>query len=371
MKSILALPAILGAVSAAAVPRAQSPCVSNGRSTAPEPAVNTLAGFNESANYSMLARNAVKPEGYELIMSDTKCALSSSKYMRYSRMSSYDSQTCAKMCDSHPGCDTFNIYVERYPSVVPDESCPNPSAIFFAICALYSEPITSAACDNPGQFIGPQDASGNPFRTAIRASNAYRRLRVKEVIVTVTTTRNILTDPERLKVYVHTGSAKHHANATTSSVAKVTPSIPIKDTAPMMAMHGPLRIYTVTEAEITSRQSLDDTVPMMAIHGPLQISTLEPKITPCPTVDDTAAMMGKHGPLHISTVTEDDTEDDIDEGSSAWVSSFYSMMRELHPEVSIRPVSSTRGWNGRLWMRNAHTEPTPMPRQLSETITYV
>lgn len=109
MKSILALPAILGAVSAAAVPRAQSPCVSNGRSTAPEPAVNTLAGFNESANYSMLARNAVKPEGYELIMSDTKCALSSSKYMRYSRMSSYDSQTCAKMCDSHPGCDTCTL----------------------------------------------------------------------------------------------------------------------------------------------------------------------------------------------------------------------------------------------------------------------
>lgn len=115
MKSILALPAIIGAVSAAAVPHAQSPCVSNGRSTAPEPAVNTLAGFNESVNYSMLARNATKPEGYELIMSDTTCALSSSKYMRYSRMSSYDSQTCAKMCDSHPGCDTCTLNPHNCP----------------------------------------------------------------------------------------------------------------------------------------------------------------------------------------------------------------------------------------------------------------
>lgn len=112
MMNIFAIPAMVGIASAAAIPRGNVLCASNGGSTAPEPPVNTLSGFNEY--YGELASEVTVPVGYQAVMTNASCALvASNKYMTYVRMNSYDAQACADICSSHAGCDACKSRFER------------------------------------------------------------------------------------------------------------------------------------------------------------------------------------------------------------------------------------------------------------------
>ncbi|KAG9191233.1 hypothetical protein G6011_09321 [Alternaria panax] len=175
------------------VPRSDAFCVSRGNSTAPEPSSDSLSGFTEDTKYGHLALSAPIPTGYALAMNNANCAFSSNRYMLYVQLDSYSPETCAELCNGHGGCDSFNIYIQRDPSVVPGPACPNPAPIAVTKCALYSEPEEISSCTNFGQHVGPVDVNGEAFKVAIRGSNAYNKVfSVNEVFVTITKTKTVL-----------------------------------------------------------------------------------------------------------------------------------------------------------------------------------
>jgi hypothetical protein len=110
MKFFVTVPAFIGAAFAASVPRdVDQACSSMGGSTAPLPSNNTVAGFTEDPIYSSLAKNIPTPSGYELVMVDKNCAISSTRYMMYVQMDSYDLAACAEVCSRHRGCDSCKL----------------------------------------------------------------------------------------------------------------------------------------------------------------------------------------------------------------------------------------------------------------------
>ncbi|KAI4652147.1 hypothetical protein J4E93_002344 [Alternaria ventricosa] len=121
-------------------------------------------------------------------MKNANCAFSSTRYMLYVQLDSYSPEACAELCNNHEGCDSC-------------PACPNPVPIAVAQCALYSLPEEASSCTNFGQHIGPADANGEAFKTAMRSSNvyaAYNKIAVKQVTVTVTTTHHMHTTFTRL-----------------------------------------------------------------------------------------------------------------------------------------------------------------------------
>jgi hypothetical protein len=110
MKSFIVATAFIGAAFAASVRRADGgACSSMGSSTAPEPLSNSVEGFTENAVYSSLANDVPTPAGYELAMTNRQCAISSTRYMMYVKMESYDPEACAEVCSRHSGCDSCKL----------------------------------------------------------------------------------------------------------------------------------------------------------------------------------------------------------------------------------------------------------------------
>ena len=92
-------------------PRSEALCASRGNSTAPKPSSNSLSGFMEDTKYEQLASTAPIPTGYALAMSNANCAFSSTRYMLYVQLDSYDPETCAELCNKHEGCDSCKLHL--------------------------------------------------------------------------------------------------------------------------------------------------------------------------------------------------------------------------------------------------------------------
>jgi hypothetical protein len=85
---------------------------------------------------------------------------------RYSLLDSYDTPTCARKCNSAFGCQAFNVYFERSPSIAPASSCPNPPGTANIFCVLWGGPVSEDNARNTGQWR-------NDFHVVITASNGY------------------------------------------------------------------------------------------------------------------------------------------------------------------------------------------------------
>ncbi|KAH8624852.1 hypothetical protein IG631_20317 [Alternaria alternata] len=227
------------------MPRSDALCLSRGNSTAPEPSSNSLSGFAEDAKYNSLALSASVPTGYALAMSNANCAFSSTKYMLYVQLKSYSPEACAELCNKYEGCDSFNIYIQRDPSVVPGPACPNPAPIFVTKCALYSEPEQLSSCTNFGQHVGPVDADGGAFKIAMRGSNAYKKVSpVREVFVTVTKTETIFTGNQKDRRTLFEYPTPSEYDATTT--------VRIPETTPEYMHVGPETVITPAGAITTT-----------------------------------------------------------------------------------------------------------------------
>lgn len=186
------VPSAASAIFATPGPRSEPLCAPLGDSTAPEPSSNALSAFTDDEKYDELALTAPIPAGYTATMKNANCAFSSNRYMLYVQLDSYNPEACAELCNNHEGCDScklylpasqfptaklivsfrvVNIYIQRSPSQIPGPACPNPAPIAVAQCALYSLPEEASSCTNFGQHIGPADANGEAFKTAMRSSN--------------------------------------------------------------------------------------------------------------------------------------------------------------------------------------------------------
>jgi hypothetical protein len=76
---------------------------------------------------SASAANKAVPTGYVSSFVALNASNSADGYMGFTLMTSYDIPGCAAKCNAISGCNSFNIYFERDPSVNPDDaSCSDP-----------------------------------------------------------------------------------------------------------------------------------------------------------------------------------------------------------------------------------------------------
>ena len=112
-----------------------------------------------------MASNAPTPYGYSLVFKDKDASLSASKYMGLHTLKTYDTLDCASKCDQAVGCEAFNMYMERDPSLSPNKlDCPNPPSITNYKCTLWGAPVAVEVATNKGQYRAD-------FQVAMTGSN--------------------------------------------------------------------------------------------------------------------------------------------------------------------------------------------------------
>jgi hypothetical protein len=112
-----------------------------------------------------MATNAPTPDGYTEVFVNLQASLSASNYMGLYTLTSFDTLTCASLCDQASGCQAFNMYIERDPSLDPNaENCPNPPSTINYQCTLWGASVSAGEATNTGQWR-------DSFEVVITASN--------------------------------------------------------------------------------------------------------------------------------------------------------------------------------------------------------
>lgn len=119
----------------------------------------------ETDLFQAMATAAPTPDGYELVFINSNASLTASDYMGLYTLTSYDTLGCASLCDQASGCEAFNMYIERDPSLnASAENCPNPPSTTNYKCTLWGTPVSVDEATNFGQY---QDS----FQVVIAGSN--------------------------------------------------------------------------------------------------------------------------------------------------------------------------------------------------------
>lgn len=142
-----------------------------GVSLGPQATADTASAFLAFAPFAAAASSAAAasavPTGYVNTFSNLQASNNAYGYMGYTLLSSYNAQTCADKCTKINGCQAFNIYFERDPTVNPDsDSCSDPHSLTQIKCVFWSGPVTSDNANNAGQWR-------NNFQVVIAGSNGY------------------------------------------------------------------------------------------------------------------------------------------------------------------------------------------------------
>ncbi|KAH8879635.1 hypothetical protein GQ53DRAFT_849507 [Thozetella sp. PMI_491] len=172
---------------AAAYPAACTTRTSNGPSVrtpsdTPE-AFQANPEFSQKATAAALAANV--PKGYAVVTDfvNKQATAADSSYLTYvsSKLTDYDVNYCANFCNTLSGCNSFDIYYERVPQVVNNQTqvadsklgCPGTAdapSVTLIKCAFYGMPIQASMATNVGQF-----APGGSFRTVYAGSTAFKK----------------------------------------------------------------------------------------------------------------------------------------------------------------------------------------------------
>jgi hypothetical protein len=150
-------------------------CEPQPRGTGPTVYPDTVEAFLNFGPFKTDALNAVTPSGYTPVFQNLQAASQGPSYLTYFPLESYDTEECAAHCDATKGCSSFNVYVERSPSVNPHSdasnaahNCPNPSSTTHIRCALHGCSLAANAATNAGQWR-------DHFHVVIAGSNGYSK----------------------------------------------------------------------------------------------------------------------------------------------------------------------------------------------------
>jgi hypothetical protein len=132
----------------------------------PIPVPDTDAAFLSSGVYSTAANTANTPAGWNLSFKNQQAAISTSGYMGYKTYNTYDPNQCAADCLAATGCQSFNIFFERDPTINPAAGCANPASTTAIKCSFWGVAFESAALTNQGQWRAD-------FHVVIAGSNGY------------------------------------------------------------------------------------------------------------------------------------------------------------------------------------------------------
>ncbi|THZ73529.1 hypothetical protein D6C84_09655 [Aureobasidium pullulans] len=132
---------------------------------APNP--NTPTQFLVDSTLAALsAAQWYPPAGYSTSFTGQFGGLFAPNYLGYQQLSSYNTSACAAYCNARADCNAFNIYFERTPVFIPDDSCPSPNAAATITCALYGSSVDASTATNIGQYR-------KDFMVVIQGSNGY------------------------------------------------------------------------------------------------------------------------------------------------------------------------------------------------------
>ena len=124
-----------------------------------------------------MANGAPTSDGYEVVFINYNASLFASNYMGLHILTSYDTLGCASQCDQASGCQAFNMYVERDPSLNASAAdCPDPASTTNYKCTLWGAPVSVEEATNFGQY---QDS----FQVVIAGSNGAWRKSIKSNLV--------------------------------------------------------------------------------------------------------------------------------------------------------------------------------------------
>ncbi|KAL8930048.1 MAG: hypothetical protein Q9172_000133 [Xanthocarpia lactea] len=144
-------------------------CALQPAGSGPVSSPDTPEAFLANPAYPALAESAPTPDGYSVVMQNAFASLSASNYMGLRTLKSYDTLGCASLCDQAPGCQAFNMYIERDPTLAPNvDSCPNPPSTTNFKCTLWGAAVSAAQATNKGQWRAS-------FQVVIAGSNAYNK----------------------------------------------------------------------------------------------------------------------------------------------------------------------------------------------------
>ncbi|KAL8903140.1 MAG: hypothetical protein Q9207_004127 [Kuettlingeria erythrocarpa] len=149
--------------------RRDGTCAVQPAGSGPVSSPDTVEAFMSNPAYGALATSAPSPDGYSVVMINANASLSASNYMGLRTLKSFDTLGCAQLCDQTTGCQAFNMYIERDPSLDPNTvNCPNPPSITNFKCTMWGAAVSAAQATNKGQYRAS-------FQVVITGSNAYNR----------------------------------------------------------------------------------------------------------------------------------------------------------------------------------------------------
>ncbi|KAG9794406.1 hypothetical protein KCU75_g1707, partial [Aureobasidium melanogenum] len=154
----------------------------------PQVQPDTVDAFYSYAPFHSMASAAptVVPSSdktqYTQVFKDLDAAVSANSYIGLYTLTSYNAQECASKCDDTDLCTSFNIYIERDPSLAPANNdnttytpwetyCPNPSSITNYKCTLWGSTLSADLATNKGDYR-------EQFQTVITGSDAYDKTNV-------------------------------------------------------------------------------------------------------------------------------------------------------------------------------------------------
>jgi hypothetical protein len=157
----------------------EDPCAPQPGGLGPRVVPDTVSAFQQYQPFQSMSLNNTYVPGYTSIYTNlTAAANGLTNYLGMYYLPTYSPSSCAAKCNELSTCNSFNIYVERDPSVNPTKNdstaptvwgywCPNPPSITNYVCALWGAGIYNSSATNHGQY------RGGDFQVVIAGSNAF------------------------------------------------------------------------------------------------------------------------------------------------------------------------------------------------------
>lgn len=93
-------------------------CQAQTLGSGPQPSRDTTEAFLNYSVFADAANSATTPDQYALAYKNLSASSNGYSYMGYTTLKTYDTVGCAALCTKTSGCNAFNIYYERAPTVV-------------------------------------------------------------------------------------------------------------------------------------------------------------------------------------------------------------------------------------------------------------
>ncbi|KAF1350642.1 hypothetical protein BDV97DRAFT_151820 [Delphinella strobiligena] len=211
----------------------EDPCSPQPGGYGPVPSPDTVAAFESYAPFhaeasaapSVVASSEQGVE-YTQVFRDLNASVNAASYIGLYTLTSYNTTECASLCDKTNLCTSFNLYIERDPSVNPSANdstastvwgywCPDPASITNYKCTLWGSSLDSSEAVNYGEYR-------EQFHTVITASNGYDKTNDTVPVCSISSSSSAVAATGSSTAPITFASATSTSVAISSSTSSVT-----------------------------------------------------------------------------------------------------------------------------------------------------